>query len=251
MENDAASHAQTTVDSQTNLLPEKGDIQLRHENKYLMDACQEAILRVRLDGILQRDVYAGKTGRYIVRSVYFDDLYDTCARENLAGADFRSKYRIRYYNHKTWRILLEKKTKIHGLGMKESCLLTTEECQQLLDGEIPDFGKDTPEIKKKLLTELRMADLKPKVIVTYERTPLVYTGGNVRVTFDGKITSSPDLDHFLSGDYYQRPVLPNGMSLLEVKWDTLLPLHIQDALRLEELQWTAFSKYMMCRTYHL
>lgn len=248
---ESASHAITSADAQPKSIPRRKDIRLRHENKYLLNACQEAILRIRLDGILQRDKYAGKTGRYIVRSVYFDDLYDSCAADNLSGADIRSKYRIRYYNHKTRRILLEKKTKVHGLGMKESCLLTMEECRQLLKGYIPEFREDTPEIKKKLLTELRLKGLKPKVIVTYERTPLVYNGGNVRITFDGKITSSPDLEHFLTGDYLQRPVLKPGMSLLEVKWDTLLPLHIQEALRLEELQWTAFSKYMMCRTYHL
>ena len=93
--------------------------------------------------------------------------------------------------------------------------------------------------------------LKPKVIVTYERVPFVYPGGNVRVTFDQKITSSAELGAFLSGEYAQRPILPVGKSVLEVKWDELLPLHIKDALNMDTLQWSAFSKYYMCRILHL
>jgi hypothetical protein len=91
----------------------------------------------------------------------------------------------------------------------------------------------------------------PKVIATYERIPFVYSGGNVRITFDRKLTSSNELNRFLSGDYMERPVLAAGNSIMEVKWDEVMPRHIKDTLKLENLNWTAFSKYSMCRRFHL
>jgi hypothetical protein len=108
-----------------------------------------------------------------------------------------------------------------------------------------------PDLKKKLLTEVELRGLMPKVIVTYERMPFIYSGGNVRITFDMKITSSIELNKFLTGDYNERPVLGAGKSILEVKWDEIIPRHIKDTMRLENLEWTAFSKYYMCRRFHL
>lgn len=222
----------------------------RHEYKYMIDARQEGILHSKAMGALQRDPHVRADGTYLIRSVYFDDIYDTCLLENQCGSDPRSKFRIRYYNFDTRRISLEKKSKVRSMCLKESCKLTVEECEVFLRGDIPVVTEDMPEMKKKLLTEMRLRGLLPKVIVTYERIPFIYSGGNVRVTFDRKITSSYDLERFLSGDYAERPILPCGESILEVKWDEILPRHIKDTLRLEGLHWTAFSKYYMCRVFH-
>lgn len=225
-------------------------IRYRHEYKYMIDAKQESILLIRAKGAMWQDPHVQADGTYLVRSVYFDDLHDSCLAENLSGTDPRSKFRIRYYNADTSRITLEKKSKARGMCLKTSCRLTLEECKTFLSGNVPAISDDMPAEKKRLFTEVRLRSLIPKVIVTYERFPFTYSGGNVRVTFDRKITSSEDLNRFLSGDYAQRPVLPLGKSILEVKWDEVLPRHLKDMLRLEDLIWTAFSKYYMCRIFH-
>lgn len=222
----------------------------RHEYKYMIDSKQEALLLSKVQGALQRDPHVREDGTYLIRSVYLDDIYDTCLLENNSGSDPRSKFRIRYYNFDTGRISLEKKSKIRGMCLKESCKLSVEECEVLLRGDIPVITEDMPEVKKRLFTEVRLRGLVPKVIVSYERIPFIYTGGNVRVTFDRKITSSNEFDRFLSGDYTERPILPYGQSILEVKWDEVLARHLKDVLRLEGLHWTAFSKYYMCRIFH-
>lgn len=223
----------------------------RHEYKYLISASEESILMIRAAGMLMRDAHVGDSGTYVIRSLYFDDDYDTCLQDNVAGTDPRSKFRIRYYNHDTTLLRLEKKSKSRMMTLKESCTISEEECHCFMEGKIPEITADMPEIKKKLFTQMLLRHLKPKVIVTYERVPFVYPGGNVRVTFDQKITTSAELGAFLSGEYAQRPILPVGKSVLEVKWDELLPLHIKDALNMDTLQWSAFSKYYMCRILHL
>ena len=223
----------------------------RHEYKYMIDAKQEAILKVRAMGIMRLDSHVRADGAYTIRSAYFDDINDSCLNDNLVGTDPRSKFRIRYYNSDSSWIFLEKKSKLRGMCLKDSCALTAEDCEIFLRGEVPDITEDMPPEKKELFTEVRLRGLVPKVIVTYERIPYIYSAGNVRVTFDKQITSSNELDRFLSGDYLQRPVLSCGHCILEVKWDEVMPKHIKDVLLLEGLKWTAFSKYFMCRMLHL
>ena len=222
----------------------------RHEYKYMIDAKQENLLLVKASCVLSKDPHVRDDGTYLIRSLYFDDMNDTCLAENLSGSDPRSKFRIRYYNSDINRIVLEKKMKSHGMCLKESCNLSQEECYTLMNGFFPIISEDMPDIKKKLLSELEIRGLFPKTIVTYERVPFVYSGGNVRVTFDRKITSSDDIEFFLTDNYKQRPVLPCGHCILEVKWDEVMPLHIKETLRIERLEWTAFSKYFMCRKFH-
>lgn len=223
----------------------------RYEYKYIIDATQRKILLMKASVLMRRDAHVREDGTYLIRSLYFDDRLDTCFHENEAGTDPRSKFRIRYYNGDTSLIQLEKKSKRRGMARKEACRLSEEEVRRILSGEMlpPDSGMSAE--KRRLLWELQSRGLKPKVIVTYRRTPFVYPAGNVRVTFDDSLTSSDELDRFLDGDYRERPVLPAGSSILEVKWDGLLPPHIKSLLQLDTLQWSAFSKYYHCRVQSL
>lgn len=221
----------------------------RHEYKYMIDAKQEGILQIKAMGVMRRDPHVRVDGSYLVRSAYFDNINDTCLSENLYGTDPRSKFRIRYYNSDTGRISLEKKSKIRNMCLKDSCRLTVEECETFLHGDVPAITEDMSIEKKRLFTEVRLCGLVPKVIVTYERIPFIYGGGNVRVTFDRKISSSAELNRFLSGDYAKRPVLSRGDRIFEVKWSEVMPRHIKDVLKLEGLNWIAFSKYSMCRMF--
>ncbi len=223
----------------------------RHEYKYLLDAPLEALIRLRAQALLRPDPHAGPNGSYRVRSVYFDTPEDLCLRENLEGADPRSKFRIRCYNRDASHPVLEKKSKRRGLCLKESCSLTPEECETLLAGRPVTVLPQMPPGKQALLTELLLRELRPICIVSYERIPFVYRGGNVRVTLDRKLTSSRDIGRFPDGDFLQRPVFAPGQSLLEVKWDEMLPPHLKENLQLDVLQWTAFSKYALCRMAHL
>lgn len=98
--------------------------------------------------------------------------------------------------------------------------------------------------------QMRQKSLRPVVIVQYTRMPFVCDAGNVRVTFDDAITSSNDIAGFLQPEIPLRSVLGTGESILEVKWDELLPSYIREQIGLDSLQWTSFSKYYLCRKYN-
>lgn len=225
------------------------DKRYRHEYKYRLDACQAAILKLRAAGLLQPDGHVEEDGAYLIQSLYFDDSRDSCLCDNEEGYDKRYKFRIRYYNRDTDYIRLEKKSKVNGLILKESCVISEEQCRIMMSGEIPCVEPDMPDVMKALFTQMRIENMKPKIVVLYERIPFVCALGNVRVTFDGNLRSSCEIERFLEGVQVCRPVLRTGESLMEVKWDELLPSYIRDRLELDGLQWSTFSKYYLCRKY--
>lgn len=89
------------------------------------------------------------------------------------------------------------------------------------------------------------------MIVEYERVPYVYPLGNVRITMDENISASNRTELFLEKQIPLRPVLEAGQHVLEVKYDEYLPDYIYRTVQLENLRLTAFSKYYLCRRYHL
>lgn len=222
----------------------------RHEYKYRIDAMEKAVLQLCAQGVLERDAHAGENGEYLIRSLYFDSPEDTCFYENEDGVDPREKYRIRIYNCDSTRISLECKSKRQGMTKKTACLITKDQCERFMEGVIPDADESVSHGQRVLFYRMREKNLRPVVIVQYTRAPYVAEAGNVRVTFDDAISSSNEIDAFLREDIPLRSVLPAGGSILEVKWDEFLPSYIKGQLELDSLQWTAFSKYYLCRKYN-
>ena len=226
------------------------DAAFRHEYKYLCGPGQLLVERRRLEALLRPDPHAGADGSYGVRSVYFDDPEDGCLRENEAGTDPRAKYRLRIYNGSDSRISLERKAKVRGMTHKDAVLLPRQTAEALLAGQIPFPGPGAPPRLRRMLTDMGLRVLRPKVLVQYGRTPFVLETGNVRITLDEHLCSSQAVDRFFDRDIPLRPVLPAGQGVLEVKWDQFLPDWVYRSLQLEGLQWTAFSKYYLCRIYN-
>ena len=230
-------------------MPEKNKTQYRHELKYQVTDAEIQMLKNRITHLLPLDSHVAKTGSYVIRSLYFDDYYDRCMKENENGTDPREKFRIRIYNGSAEKISLECKRKERGKTHKTSCPLTEEQTRMLMAGQvIPDIGNQPP-LLRRLSLEMMTRRLRPVVIVEYERIPYVYKNGNVRITLDTNIRSSSAVQTFLDPHITGRPVLPAGQQLLEVKYDEYLPDFIYRSLMLPNLRQTAFSKYYICRKY--
>ena len=187
-------------------------------------------------------------GKYLVRSLYFDTPEDTALREKLDGVSRREKFRLRFYNHDPSLIHLEKKSKLAGLGCKESADLTAQEAQRIIDGDILWMQQAQQPLIRELYTKMQIRQLRPKTIVDYTREPFVYAPGHVRVTLDYDIRTGLRSTDFLNPDALTVPA-GDAPILLEVKWDNFLPDIIRDAIQLEDRQVTAFSKYAQCRIY--
>ena len=223
----------------------------RNEIKYLVSETQLVLLENRIRNLIQPDRHAGADGTYQIRSLYFDDFENTYYRENEMGTDPREKFRIRIYNGDPGRISLELKKKQHSMTQKLSCLLTEEQCRELMAGRPLPADPSYPPVLQKMNLLMKTRLLKPKVIVEYDRTPFVEKLGNTRVTFDRNIRSSNAVASFLEKRVPARPIMPAGKQILEVKYDEFLPDYLYRNLQLSHLRQTTFSKYYLCRRYSL
>ena len=219
----------------------------RHECKHEINYADMLILRTRLSAVMKRDEHA-VNGIYKIRSLYFDNLHDKALREKQDGVNIREKFRIRFYNGDTGFIVLEKKSKINGLCGKESCLITKDEAQKIVNGDIFWMPTSEKALYRELYTKMLTEGLKPKTIVDYTREPFVFAPGNVRVTIDYDIRTGDFRTDFLNPETL---TLPAGQApiILEVKWDEYLPDIIKDAVTLPGRRMCAFSKYEQCRIY--
>ena len=219
----------------------------RHEWKIEVSGTDLLVLRQRLSCVLKPDPHA-VDGQYLIRSLYFDTPEDKALREKLDGVSRREKFRIRYYNADASCIHLEKKSKIAGLGRKDMAVLTPEQAQKIVDGELSWMAGSEAPLIVELYSKMRTQRLRPKTIVDYTREPFVYSPGNVRVTLDYNIRTGLSRTDFLNAACPTIPV-PDSPAILEVKWDAFLPDAVRDLVQLPGRRSSAFSKYAACRSY--
>lgn len=222
-------------------------MEYRNEWKHVINQADLMILRQRLRVVTSPDPHA-VDGTYTIRSLYFDNAADKALQEKLDGISRREKFRIRYYNGDTSLIRLEKKSKVGGLGKKQSVSLSEEQAGAIANKEVdwmPDSGE---ELLCELYVKMRMQGLRPKIIVDYIREPFIFAPGNVRVTLDYNIRTGFCCPDFLDPDCLTVPA-GDAPIILEVKWDSFLPDVIRDAVWLPGRRVSAFSKYAQCRIY--
>lgn len=226
---------------------EKG---FRHELKYRISYAQYIELRSRLRTVMKRDEHTGADGRYLIRSIYFDNYMDKALREKVQGIPIREKFRIRYYNDDFSYLTLEKKIKDNALCRKVDAQITEEECRKLLEGEIGWMRRHPAPLVQELYTKMRSQLLCPRVLVSYMREPYVYRAGNVRITFDSDIRTTLYHKDFLEEQVTAIDTAGGPQErILEIKYDAFLPEIIRRLIQTNTLRQTAFSKYEACRCY--
>lgn len=225
--------------------------QLRYELKYFISEGEYVDLSQRLKNIMPLDSYAAKNGGgYHLRSLYFDDIYNTAMWEKQDGVMIRKKFRIRTYNYKDYDIKLEKKMKFDQMTGKASVELSKEACDSILRNDWRNIRLGVDPVLDEFYADMRTRLLKPVVIVDYDREAYTYNAGNVRITFD-RFLHSGQFDHNLFSKHNTTvPVLPPGIMILEVKYDNFLPPHIKAILSTVKGTRSAISKYALCRRYH-
>lgn len=218
----------------------------RHELKYYISNTDLPVLKSLLATVMYSDPNQGENG-YTITSLYFDTLYNRYYDENNAGINTRDKIRIRKYNHSNDVLKLEIKSKENSLCMKESQIIDTELCKEMMT--FPHIYTEPVDdtLYSKVLSINHTNALQPAAIIEYDRYAFVHPIGNVRITFDRNIRASVFTGNFLTEDYQCVPVLSDGTSILEVKYDEILPNYIACYLDHFELNQTAFSKYYLGR----
>ena len=227
-------------------------LKFRNEWKYLISDWEAFHLKQRLGALMEHDAHA-ENGMYMIRSLYFDDWWDTAYNEKLMGVEERIKWRIRCYNCSDASIKLERKMKRGSYIHKDSATLTRQETDELIAGRGDFLLTHREPLCREFYYDWRVKGFRPKVIVDYDREPLIYTQGDVRITFDSNVRAAIGGFDIFDAGLPTLETLEPGVLVLEVKFTEFLPAMIQKVLPLNGQQFTAVSKYTLCyeRAYHL
>lgn len=229
---------------------EDKQLQFRHELKYYINYRDYAVLRHALKAVMRPDSHADATGKYNIRSMYFDDLDNNAVREKLEGIEERSKYRIRIYDRgKNGVIRFEKKIKKGQFIAKQSFLLSEEEYSAIIHGNIGFLLKRKEVLAKEVYAKMRSEGFLPKVIVEYEREAYTLDIERTRITFDMNVRGSTIVGDIFD-DIPTLPAIEPGMMILEIKFNRFLPEHVRQLLGVMDAPIrSAASKYVLCRKY--
>lgn len=225
---------------------------LRHELKFLVTRTQLEVLRHVIKPVLHLDPNAVKNGGfYHIRSLYFDTVFDDSLYEKYSGVMNRDKYRMRIYNLDGQNIFMECKTKIGTLISKRSVKIPRDLAEQLIAGDPAGLENTRSGLLRDVYREMRTRLMHPVVIVDYEREAYLHPAEEVRITFDTKVRTGLNSIDLFNPEVPTLPVLPNDETVLEVKYNRVLPPYIRDLLSYAcpEAVQTAVSKYTLCRQY--
>lgn len=219
----------------------------RNEHKQEINFSDMISLRQRLGAVCRKDNHT-QDGKYIIRSLYFDNIYDKALSDKINGVTRREKFRIRMYDNDSSVIFLEKKSKNNGLGLKDRARISKEDAEKIIRGDYSFMMSSESELVKELYFKIKAQGLRPKTIVEYTREPFTFSAGNVRVTLDYNIRTGLNSTDFFKPDLVMIPS-GNAGAVLEVKWDEFLPDIIRDIVQLKGRRTSAFSKYASSRIY--
>ena len=225
---------------------------LRHELKFLVTRTQLEVLRRVIAPVLRLDANAEKNGgSYFIRSLYFDTVFDDSLYEKYSGVMNRDKYRMRIYNMNGRDVFLECKSKIGTLISKRSVRIPRELAEQLMAGDPSGLENTRSGLLRDVYREMRTRLMHPVVLVDYEREAYLHPAEEVRITFDMRVRSGLNSTELFNPRVPTVPVLPHDETVLEVKYNRVLPPYIAELLSFAcpEAVQTAVSKYTLCRQY--
>lgn len=220
----------------------------RYELKFLLNDKYAEILQYRMSLLMEpEDVSHTIGGKYFVRSLYFDDIYNTAYYEKMDGLCFRKKYRIRFYNLDSSYIVLELKGKDENLTYKKSDKITVDEYNLIINGDYDKIKIDDRKILEEFIKLCKYKNLIPSIVVDYERVVYTYPIEDVRVTFDSSISSGRyDYDLF-NKDMMLFEILDRNQVVMEVKFNNYIPKIINDIIKTVPSSRISMSKFTMCK----
>ncbi len=219
----------------------------RHEEKYIIDYRQYALLRERALRLLTPDPH-GQMGSYVITSLYYDDLLDHALDEKLDGLADHTKFRIRTYDYSGSVIKLERKDK-HGILTQKHSARIQKDQVSLLEGvhtPLDAFSGSAYE----LAAQIQTGDLRKIVAVRYRRDAFFFQGTDLRLTFDRELEAiAPDPEALFSSGVSGLPVLGGNNVIMEIKYGNYIPSFARKFTDIPCKQ-LSVSKYALCREAH-
>lgn len=222
---------------------------LRHEIKFYINYGEYAHLSRSLDYLLQRDPAGDEFNEYAIRSLYFDTAFDDYLHEKIGGVGTRRKYRLRIYGFSDSTIKLERKEKYGDLISKQSLLIPRDLAEQLIACDPSGLETTGEPLLRDFFREMKTRLLRPVVIVDYIREAYIHPAEEVRITFDKQLHTGLWSSELFNPLIPTVPALDDGLIILEVKFNRVLPDYLRAVLGNATAMRSAASKYVICRRF--
>lgn len=187
--------------------------------------------------------------KYRVRSLYFDDCFNSALFEKIAGVTNREKFRIRIYNEQDNFIKLERKEKAGELVNKESYPISRQEYNDIITGNIDYFKNSSVNLLKYFYIQVTSRHLKPVAIIDYMRE--AFQKNNIRITFDKDLKTGFGREDLFGAGLPLINALFEPLIILEVKYHNILPVYLEKLIQDVCHNRLSVSKYVICRRQYI
>ncbi|MBQ7488862.1 MAG: polyphosphate polymerase domain-containing protein [Clostridia bacterium] len=218
----------------------------RFESKYKMDRMEAVLIQKRLEQYIAQDPYSKGDG-YLVRSVYFDTIFnkDFYAREE--SLTHRHHIRLRTYPEKPDLISLEYKEKNSATVRKRSLPVTRQEAGSLLRADYSVLRSHKSPFARMLYRKMTLETYRPCVLIEYRRKAYVRKENNIRITFDSSLRAEEArLDLFGSSAGFA-PVGRQSQVIMELKYSDFFMSDLKSAIGTKLLRAEPSGKYQRAR----
>ncbi len=209
----------------------------RYEVKFLLSESQFEEIK---DELFDK-VYQDEFGETTIQSLYYDTNTNLLIRRSLEKPIFKEKLRLRSYGlaKDDSKLFLEIKRKYEGVVYKRRISVNQKEANGYILGNLKPNSQISKEIS--YLNKF-YGNLKPNMLIIYDRTAYKDESGDLRITLDRNIRyrkDNLDLTYSLDG----KRIIPEGYVLMEIKVPGAYPMWLSRMLNEHKIYKTSFSKY--------
>jgi hypothetical protein len=223
----------------------------RQERKFLITYSEFKNFSAFFDKLLRQDVHSSCEDGYLIRSLYFDSLYNKDYFEKEDGLEQRRKIRLRTYGSKSNFAVLEMKQKDGSNQRKRSIKLNREQANELILGNYEILLSINDDFAVECYYIMNKYCYRPKTIVQYKRKAYVVEENNIRITFDYDIKFSESDFNLFNENMILNEAFDSLKVILEIKYNNFLLDYIRDFINKIDKSEISVSKYCLARSYTL
>jgi len=216
----------------------------REEKKFLISVDEYIKKNHMLSQIMTEDAHNGTHG-YVIRSLYFDTIFDGDYFEKLSGGEIRRKIRLRVYDPSADYAMLEVKQKQGSSQLKRSLKVNRADAISIAKGEYFPLLSYKEPFAIECYAMMLCRSYCPKTIVQYIRKAFMAKGNKIRITFDNNIESTESNLDLFSTTLNMNPVFDKYNAIMEVKYEGLIFDYIRRMINSIDRSELSVSKYML------
>lgn len=168
-----------------------------------------------------------------IRDLYFDSPNNEELVEKVNGESVAEKFRIRYKNLDSTDIRLEKRMKKDGKYKKISAIITEEDVENILNGDIEYLAFSDKKILRDFYLNTMCEKIEPKAIIEFKRESFTYKRADITVNIDTSRRVSLNEEDIMD-DKMKSVAINEDTAVIEVRYNKDIPKFIDKLIFGEE-----------------